>query len=119
MSQFTKIYDLEERTAKFGGEIIKFCKNIQETTISRPIINQLIRSATSVGANYMEANGASSRNDFRNKIFICKKESQETKHWLRMLEVYELNLKDKIQPLWQEAQSLTMIFQKITNSLNK
>ena len=67
----------------------------------------------------MEANGASSRNDFRNKIFICKKESQENKHWLRMLEVFDLNLKEKILLLWQEAQSLTMIFQKITNSLNK
>ncbi|MFA6080879.1 MAG: four helix bundle protein [Patescibacteria group bacterium] len=119
MIQFTKAYDLEERTAKFGGEIIVFCKSIQETTISRPIINQLIRSATSIGANYMEANGASSRSDFRNKIFICKKECQETKHWLRMLGVFDSNLKDKILPLWQEAQSLTMIFQKITNSLNK
>jgi len=119
MRQFNKKYDLEERTAEFGGEIIKFCKNIRETTISKPIINQLVRSSTSIGANYMEANGASSRNDFRNKIFICKKESQETKHWLKMLEIYDSNLRDKIQPLWQEAQSLTMIFQKITNSLNK
>ena len=119
MTQFPKIYDLEERTAKFGEEIIKFCKSIKETTISRQIISQLIRSATSIGANYMEANGASSKSDFRNKIFICKKESQETKHWLRMLEIYDSSLKEKIQRLWMEAQSLTMIFQKITNSLNK
>ena len=119
MTQFTKKYDLEERTAMFGGEIITFCKSIRETTISKPIINQLIRSATSIGANYMEANGARSRSDFRNKIFICKKESQETKHWLRMLGIYDLSLKEKILPLWQEAQSLTMIFQKITSSLNK
>ena len=51
--------------------------------------------------------------------FSNKKESQETKHWLRMLGVFDSNLKDKILPLWQEVQSLTMIFQKITNSLNK
>ncbi|KKQ24817.1 MAG: hypothetical protein US40_C0001G0070 [Candidatus Roizmanbacteria bacterium GW2011_GWC2_37_13] len=119
MTQFTIKYDLEDRTARFGEQIIMFCKSINETTISRPIINQLIKSATSIGANYMEANGASSRGDFRNKIFICKKESQETKHWLRMLGVYDSGLKEKIIPLWNEAQSLTMIFQKITNSLNK
>src|SRR4030042_3793950 len=78
-------YDLEERTAKFGENIINFCKNIKKDVISIPIISQLVRSATSIGANYMEANGASSRKDFKNKIHICKKESQETKHWLRML----------------------------------
>jgi four helix bundle protein len=112
-------YDLEERTAKFGEEVIKFCKNVRETTVSKPIISQLIRSATSIGANYMEANGASSKSDFRNKIFICKKESQETKHWLRMLAVFDPNLKESIKLLWNEAQALTMIFQKILNSLNK
>jgi len=112
-------YDLEERTAKFGEDIIKFCKNVRETTVSKPIISQLIRSATSIGANYMEANGASSKSDFRNKISICKKESQETKHWLRMLVVFDPNLKESIKLLWNEAQALTMIFQKILNSLNK
>lgn len=119
MNQFSIKYDLEERTAKFGENVISFCKEIKETTISKPIISQLIRSSTSIGANYMEANGASSRSDFRNKIFICKKESQETKHWLRMLGVYTPSLKEKINILWNEAQALTMIFQKITNSLNK
>lgn len=119
MTQFSNKYDLEERTARFGEEIINFCKQVKETTISRPIISQLIRSATSIGANYMEANGASSRSDFRNKIFICKKEAQETKHWLRMLSNYDMALKENLKPLWLEAQSLTMIFQKITNSLNK
>ena len=69
-------YNLEERTAKFGESVILFCKSINQDTINKPIINQLIRSATSVGANYMEANGASSRKDFANKIFICKKETK-------------------------------------------
>jgi four helix bundle protein len=49
-------YDLEERTAKFGEEIIKFCKLINYNDINRPLINQVVRSATSIGANYMEAN---------------------------------------------------------------
>lgn len=68
-------YDLEERTAKFGENIIELYKNIKQDIITKLIINQLIRSGTSIGANYMEANGASSKKDFRNKIFICKKES--------------------------------------------
>jgi four helix bundle protein len=65
----------------------------------------------------MEANGASSKKDFTNKIFICKKESQETKHWLRMLAVCFPEVKEELKSLWQEAQELTMIFQKITSSL--
>jgi len=84
MNKCSNKYNLEERTAKFGEEALKFCKKITQDTITKPIISQLVRSATSVGANYMEANGASSRKDFKNKIFICKKEIQETKHWLRM-----------------------------------
>src|SRR4030042_6321644 len=81
----TNNVDLEDRTARFGENIIIFCKNLHETNINRSLISQLIRSATSIGANYCEANGASSRKDFKNKIHICKKETIETKHWLRML----------------------------------
>ena len=110
-------YNLEERTAKFGENTIRFCKNLDQNIISKPLINQLIRSATSIGANYMEANGASSRRDFSNKIFICKKEAQETKHWLRMLAEAQPDTKKEIGILWKEAQELTLIFQKITSSL--
>jgi len=112
-------YDLEERTALFGENIIKFCKTVKLDTISRPIVNQLIRSGTSIGANYMEANGACSKKDFQNKIFICKKETQETKHWLRMLKTVLTGRDDEINMLWQEAQELTLIFQKIISSLRK
>lgn len=112
-----KNYDLQERTARFGENIILFCKILERNVISSPLINQLIRSATSIGANYMEANSASSRKDFTNKIFICKKEAEETKHWLRMLSSCFSEKKDELRLLWKEAQELTMIFQKITNSL--
>jgi four helix bundle protein len=114
-----KSYDLEERTAKFGENIIIFCKVLKLDTVSKPLVGQIIRSGTSIGANYMEANGASSKKDFRNKICICKKESQETKHWLRMIAVYFPERKEEIRKLWQEAQELTMIFQKIINSAQK
>lgn len=119
MSNNSNKFDLEERTAKFGENIIKFCKKIEQNTITKPLVNQLIKSATSIGANYMEANGASSKQDFKNKIFICKKESQETKHWLRMMAIAMPELKGEIKDLWKESQELTMIFQKITNSLRK
>jgi len=73
MTQFTNGYDLEERTAKFGERIILFCRELNQDVITKPIISQLVRSGTSVGANYMEANAAVSKKDFNNKIHICKK----------------------------------------------
>ena len=108
-------FDLEERTAKFGENVIKLCRITKKDMITIPIISQLIRSATSIGANYMEANGASSKKDFRNKIFICKKEAQETKHWLRMLSV-GIDENDIHRKLWQECHELTLIFNKIGSS---
>ena len=118
MAQFSNNYDLEERTGKFGENLIVLCKTLKQDTITRPLISQCIRSGTSIGANYMEANGASSKKDFRNKIFICKKEAQETKHWLRMLAKCFPERKEEIRKLWKECQELTMIFQKITSSLD-
>ena len=115
--QYKPKRDLLERTAKFGEIVIVFCKTLERNVISSPLINQLVRSATSIGANYMEANSASSRKDFTNKIFICKKEAEETKHWLRMLSSCFPDKKEELRKLWKEAQELTMIFQKITNSL--
>lgn len=116
MTQNKNKYDLEERTAKFGENVIKFCRILNQDNISKPVINQLVRSATSIGANYVEANGASSKKDFRNKIFICKKESQESKHWLRMINSCFPEKRDDIKSLWQETHELSMIFHKIANS---
>jgi len=118
MTQFTNNYDLEERTGKFGEDLIGFCRALRQDAITKPIIGQSVRSGTGIGANYMEANAASSKRDFRNKIFICKKELQETKHWLRMLAKCFPEKKEDIRKLWKECQELTMIFQKITSSLD-
>lgn len=106
-------YNLEERTAKFGESVIRLCQVIKLTIIIEPLIKQLIRSATSVGANYMEANGACSKSDFKNKIYIAKKEVMETKHWLRMLAVALPERQESLRSLWKEAQELTLIFSKI------
>jgi len=107
-------YDLEERTAKFGGDIITFAKTLKENVVSKPLISQIVRSATSIGANYMEANQASSKKDFRNKIHICRKESNETKHWLRMISIADSGKKESCRRLWKEAHELTLIFSKIS-----
>jgi len=119
MTEFSNKYDLEERTSEFGKKIIGFCRGINQDIITKPIINQIVRSGTSIGANYMEANGASSKKDFANKIFICKKETQETKHWLKMMAECVPDKKDDLRKIWQECQELNLIFQKITNSLRK
>jgi len=122
MSQFPNKkseYDLEERTAKFAEVIIEFVKEIKKDYVNLSIITQLIRSGTSVGANYCEANGASSKKDFRNKIHICKKEIQETKYWLRILSKTNPEMKEMAKKIWKEAQELTLIFQKIISSLKK
>lgn len=109
-------YDLEERCAKFGEDAIIFCKIINSNEIIRPLVSQLIRSATSVGVNYMEANQASSRKDFKNKIRICQKEANESKHWSRMIAVAEASHKQQCQKLWQKTHQLTLIFAKISKS---
>lgn len=109
-------YDLEERTAKFGENVILFCMSISVNQITKPLINQFVRAATSVGANYMEANQASSKKDFKNKIRICQKESNESKHWSRMISVAVPDKKEKCRDLWKEAHELTLIFAKISKS---
>jgi four helix bundle protein len=117
MAEFQNKYNLEDRTGKFGENVIKFCRSVAQDAITKPIISQLVRSDTSIGANYMEANGASSKKDFKNKVYICKKEAQETKHWLRMIVQCVPNRKEELRGLWKECQELTLIFGKIVSSL--
>ncbi|MCX6763914.1 MAG: four helix bundle protein [Candidatus Moranbacteria bacterium] len=112
-------FDLEERTAKFGENIVKFCKKLPQNAITIPITSQLIRSATSIGANYCEADDAESRKDFKHKIGICKKESRESKHWLRIIAVACEEHKEEIRIYWKEAKELNLIFNAIINSTNK
>jgi len=112
-------YDLEERTAMFGENIIHFVRKIPRKVDTVPLISQLVRSGTSVGANYCEADDAESKQDFRHKIGICKKESRESKHWLRMVVVAVPELKDDASILWQEAKEINLIFNSIINKLKR
>lgn len=112
-----KVYNLEERTAKFGEEIIKFSKQITINSVTQRIVPQLVAAGTSIGANYAEADDAESGKDFKHKVGICKKEARETKHWLRMIAVAVPELKTEARILWQEAKELNLIFNSITNKL--
>ncbi len=106
-------FDLEERTARFGEGVIAFAKKIPRNPVTLSLISQLVRSGTSVGANYCEADDAVSKKDFRNKIGTCKKEARETKYWLRMIGGAEPDMKNEARVLWQEAKELHLIFASI------
>ena len=114
MTNDKKIYDLEERTAKFGERIIEFAKKIPKNDITIPLIRQIIRSGTGIGSNYCEADCAESRKDFEHKLGLCKKEAKETKHWLRMIAKAVSGLKDEAKDeakvLWKESNELQLIF---------
>jgi len=103
-------FDLEERTALFGEQVILFAKLMSNNSVNHRIIGQLVGAATSVGANYCEADEAVSKKDFRHKISICRKEAKETKHFLRMAATAEPDLKNKARSLWHEARELHLIF---------
>ena len=109
-------YDLEERTAKFGENIIRFAQKIPRNSVTLPLISQLVKAGTSVGANYCEADDAESQKDFKHKIGICKKEARETKHWLKMIVVAVSELREEAKILWQEAKELNLIFNAIVRS---
>jgi four helix bundle protein len=109
-------FDLEERTAVFGEKVIAFAKRIPLNPVTTSIISQLVRAATSIGANYCEADDADSKKDFMFKIGICRREAKETKHWLRMVVAAEQQLREEARLLWQEAKELNLIFGKIRRS---
>jgi four helix bundle protein len=114
-----RIFDLEERTAKFGESIIQFVKELPKNIITNDIIKQLIRSSTSIGANYCEADCAETKKDFEHKIGICKKESKETKHWIRMIAKAVPEKIKNSQDLWREANELNLIFITIVKNSRK
>src|SRR6266508_6275145 len=108
-----RVYDLEERTARFGEAVIDFAKEIQQDAVTNRLISQLVGAATSVGANYVEADDAVSKKEFLKSIGTCRKEARETKHFLRMVVRAVPKLKPEARTLWLEAKELHLIFSKI------
>lgn len=109
-------YDLEERTAVFAETVIGLVRKMPEDHVNKRIISQLVGSGGSLGANYCEANEAESKRDFQHKIGICKKETKETRHWLRLLARSNPEFKQELRKMWQEAQELLLIFSAILRS---
>ena len=108
-----RVYDLEERTARFGEAIIDFAKTIPLNPVTTRIISQLVGAGTSVGANYVEADDAVSKKEFLKSIGTCRKEARETKHFLRMIVRAVPELKPRARTLWLEAKELHLILSKI------
>lgn len=109
----TKRYDLEERTARYGEAVVAFARRLVVDPVTEPLIRQLVNSSASIGANYCEADDAGSRKEFRYRISICKRESRESKHWLRMMAAAVPESKADARRLWQEAKELNLIFSAI------
>ena len=103
-------WDLLERSAVFGEQIVRFVKRIPRGPATDRLIDQLVGAGTSVGANYCEANEAVSKKDFQFSISRSVKEAKETKFFLRMVAAAEPTLATDARPLYREAHELLCIF---------
>ena len=116
---FAGKFDLEERTARFGEAVIAFAKRVPVNLVTTPLISQLVRAASSVGANYCEADEADSRKEFRYRIGLCKREARETKHQIRMVVAAVNQMREAATPLWKEGKELTLIFAAILRRMDE
>ncbi len=112
-SQKTKTYDLEQRTLEYAKRIIRLCKNISGNIENNILSNQLMRSGTSLGANYREANETVTKKDFSFRMRICRKEAKETIYWLQLVIEANPSLEKRVVPLLQETGELLKIFAAI------
>jgi four helix bundle protein len=108
-----RVFDLEERTARFGEAVIRCLKTVPQGPLTNRLIDQLVGAGTSVGANYCEADDAVSKKDFKNRIGTCRKESRESKHFLRMIAAAVPDKRLDARDLWREAHELNLIFSTI------
>ncbi len=114
--QTKRVYDLEGRTLKFAENAINVVKKIKINSVNGRIIDQLVGSSGSIGANYCEANEAESKQDFIHKIGISKKEAKETRYWLKLLKVSNPEISNYLESLEKESQELILIFSSIIKS---
>jgi len=111
--------ELEERTKKISPGVIRFLEGLQKNYLGEVMGRQLLRSATSVGANYREANRGESRADFTHKISLAEKEAGETLYWLELLQEAGLGASAKCQELLREADELVAIFTSVGKSTRR
>lgn len=107
-------YDLEERTYQFAKQTCDYVKGIKKSLTNMEYLRQLLDASSSVGANYIEANEALSKKDFKMRIKICRKESKESAYWLRLIiETNDKQYEKDGKRLYQEAIELKKIFSAI------
>jgi four helix bundle protein len=108
--------DLTERSFNFACQIVSLCQQLDQSPgVSRTLSNQLLRSATSIGANIEEGQGSQSKADFISKYFIACKEARETHYWLRLLLATNIVKKEQVDNLIEEANQLIAILITIVN----
>ena len=109
--------DLEERTKRFAVEVIRFCRLLPKNREADVLARQLLRSATSIGANYREAQRGVSRADFKNKVGTVEKEAAETQYWLELIITSDVYRDERPRQLHQESTELLAIFTSIGKKL--
>jgi four helix bundle protein len=111
-------YDIRERSFQFAVRVIRAVRHLPNDAATRVVAYQLVKAATSVGANLEEADGAESRRDFIHKLSIARKEARETRYWLRIIRA-SLADDDEWTALQQESEEIARILSAIINSAQK
>lgn len=106
-------FDIKKRTFQFALEVLLLCKQIQETNREFILTKQLIRSATSVGANIRESRSAQSTKDFIHKVSIAQKECDESSYWIELLLASTDHYQSKLNSLHKESDELMRILSSI------
>lgn len=111
--------NLEERTTEFAKRIIHLCKALPNDRITNRLVDQIIRSAGSVGANYREANEALGKKDFVHRLRIARKEAKETDHWLELIQEANPSFKERVIALVKELREIRNILSSIIDKAPK
>ena len=111
--QSSKLYDLEERTLEYSKRTIRLVKSLPRNTVNLTLSSQIMRSGTSMGANYREANETETKKDFCFRIRICRKEGKETIYWLNLIVEANPELQERLKSLFKETTELVKIFASI------
>jgi four helix bundle protein len=110
--------EIGERAFAFAVRVVKLCQTLDARPgTPRTLSNQLLRSATSVGANLEESKGGQSRADFLSKVSIALKEARETHYWLRLIVATDIVADKQLAPLLEEANEITAILTTIVKKL--
>jgi four helix bundle protein len=110
--------DITERTFEFAVRVLKMTRYLSRNSTNNTLINQIVRSATSIGANIEEAQGAYTKSDFSHCMNISKKEARETFYWLKLIREMNLAIEKRLKPLLVENEEIIKILTTIVKNSN-